>query len=438
MTNPTPTGGDSQPASPANRGRRRFFKLALLAAAAGGVGVGFHAYKPFLVNPCRDPAFDALLESPWLARIWQGLDPSKVWDCHAHLAGIGDSGSGLQVGEQLLSLWHPVLYSQRLFYLNAGCTGVESGTVDETYVRRLVALVRNMPVGAKAMLYAFDWRHDERGQPMPEASTFYVPDDYARRVAAEYPDVFEWVASIHPYRADAVDRLEAAAAQGARAVKWLPAAQSIDPASERCDAFFAALARLRLPIIIHCGEEKAVQGGVSQEHFGNPLRVRRAMEAGVRVVVAHCGSVGEDEDLDEPGTHQTSFELFARLMDQAEWKDRLFGDLSAIVLRNRKLNILKTLLTREDWHGRLFNGSDYPLPGILPLVSLSSLARNGLLPRESVRELETLREHNALYFDMALKRSLSWEGKSFPASVFETRTFFAPTYSGSSSPPRDR
>jgi mannonate dehydratase len=396
VTNQTLAEGDPQPASPANRGRRRFFKLALLAAAGGATGVAIHACKPFLVNPCRDPAFDALLENPWLARVWEGLDPSRVWDCHVHLAGIGDSGSGLRVGEQLLSLWHPVLYSQRLFYLNAGCTGAESGTVDETYVRRLVALVRNMPAGARAMLYAFDWRHDDRGQPVPEASTFYVPDDYARRVAAETPDLFEWVASIHPYRGDAVDRLEAAAAQGARAVKWLPAAQNIDPASERCDAFFAALARLRLPVIIHCGEEKAVQGGVNLGHFGNPLRLRRALDAGVRVVVAHCGSVGEDEDLDKPGTHQTSFELFARLMDRTEWKDRLFGDLSAVALRNRKPEILKTLLTREDWHGRLFNGSDYPLPGILPLTALSSLARNGLLSKEDARELGTLREHNAL------------------------------------------
>ncbi len=34
------------------------------------------------------------------------------------------------------------------------------------------------------------------------------------------------------------------------------------------------------------------------EHFGNPLLLRRALDAGVRVVVAHCGSMGEDRDLD--------------------------------------------------------------------------------------------------------------------------------------------
>ena len=32
--------------------------------------------------------------------------------------------------------------------------------------------------------------------------------------------------------------------------------------------------------------------------IGNPLRLRRALDAGVRVVVAHCASMGQDRDLD--------------------------------------------------------------------------------------------------------------------------------------------
>jgi mannonate dehydratase len=283
--------------------------------------------------------------------------------------------------------------------------------------------VAEMPAGVKLMLFAFDWFHDDQGAPSAERSTFFVSNDYARRVAAAHVDAFEWVASIHPYRADALDQLEAAAAQGARAVKWLPAAQNIDPASARCDAFYAALARLDLPLISHCGEEKAAQSS-SLEHLGNPLRLRRAMAAGVRVVVAHCATVGEDEDLDQPGRRRPSFELFARLMGQAEWKDHLYGDISAILLRNRRPDVIKTLLTHEDWHGRLLNGSDYPLPGILPLMSPQTLAKAGLLPADAVADLELLREHNPVYFDLALKRALSWRDKTFPPQVFETRDFF--------------
>ena len=406
--------------------RRRFLKLAGLLAAGSVLGLSNASARPRLVNPCRDPALGKRMESTWLARVREGLDFAKVWDCHVHLAGTGDSGNALMVGPKLLSLWHPVLYSQRLFYMNAGCVSTRPGTVDENYTQRLAMLAENTAPGFKAMLFAFDWHHGDDGVPLLDKSTFYVPDDYARRVAAARPDVFEWVASIHPYRPDALDRLEAAAAQGAKAVKWLPAAQNIDPASPRCDAFFATLARLRIPLITHCGAEKATVAG-HMEFFGNPLRLRRALEAGVRIVVAHCASKGEDEDLDKPGTRQTSFNLFARLMERPEWREHLFGDISAIVLRNRKPEVIKTLLVRNDWHGRLLNGSDYPLPGILPLVSPSALATAGLLPQEAVADLKLLREHNPLYFDLALKRSLNWQGKSFPAQVFETRAFFEHT-----------
>ena len=54
------------------------------------------------------------------------------------------------------------------------------------------------------------------------------------------PRDFEWVASIHPYRTDALEALEQAKRDGARAVKWLPSAMGIDPASPRCDRFYRA------------------------------------------------------------------------------------------------------------------------------------------------------------------------------------------------------
>ncbi|MDR2000512.1 MAG: amidohydrolase [Zoogloeaceae bacterium] len=390
-------------------------------AALFGLTIG----KPVLKNPCRDPALGDFAKTPLLARIWAGLDPAQIWDCHVHLTGMGDSNNGLVVGPMLTSPWHPLLNIQRLFYLNASCSPAASGTVDENYVSRLAMLAQNMPAGFKTLLFAFDWFCDETGTPVPEKSTFHVPNGYARKVAAAHPDVFEWAASIHPCRPDAVDQLQAAAAGGAKAVKWLPAAQNIDPASPRCDAFFAALARLKLPLITHCGAEKATVTS-KLEYFGNPLRLRRALDAGVRVVVAHCASDGTDDDLDKPGTRQTSFALFARLMDRPEWRENLRGDISAIVLRNHEHRVIKALLIREDWHGRLLNGSDYPLPGILPIISPAALAAAGLLPRETVATLETLREYNPLYFDFALKRLLSWQGKTFPATVFETRKFFEP------------
>ncbi len=409
---------DSRRAPPSPR-RRRF--LGMLA----GTAAGWAAARPLLVNPCRAALPPEFAASPWLARAWAGLDPAQVWDCHVHVAGTGDGGSGIEIGPQLSSWLYPVQYTQRLFYMNAGCAHDAPGRVDASYAARLRNLVEGMPAGFKALLFAFERFHDEAGRPVPEHMAFHVPDAYARWLAAEFPAGFEWAASIHPYRPDAVDALQAAIAGGARAVKWLPAAMGMDPASPKCDAFYRVLAEARLSLIVHCGEEKAVKGGDTQ-HLGNPLLLRRALDAGVKVVVAHCATIGEDIDLDagSAGPRRASFDLFARLMAEPRAKDRLYGDISAIVLRNRDSERIKALLQRGEWHPRLLNGSDYPLPGILPIVSPAALARAGLLPAEAVADLEGIREHNPLLFDLAVKRLLAWEGQSFPTAVFETRRVF--------------
>src|SRR4030095_5363702 len=85
-------------------------------------------------------------------------------------------------------------------------------------------------------------------------------DAWAASVARHHDERFGWVASIHPYRDDALARLEQAIAQGALAVKWLPSAMNIDLRDPRCVPFYARLQRARLPLIVHVGEEKAVPG----------------------------------------------------------------------------------------------------------------------------------------------------------------------------------
>ena len=50
----------------------------------------------------------------------------------------------------------------------------------------------------------------------PEMQSLLHPFQYARRVARTFPRHFEWIASIHPYRRDAVSALEAARGNGAR------------------------------------------------------------------------------------------------------------------------------------------------------------------------------------------------------------------------------
>ena len=88
---------------------------------------------------------------------------------------------------------------------------------------------------------------------------FHIPDAYARDVARKHPEYFEWAASIHPYRKDAIEALEQAR-DGARAVKWLPSAMGIDPASPKCDRFYEALSKNHIPLIAHAASSAQCSG----------------------------------------------------------------------------------------------------------------------------------------------------------------------------------
>lgn len=394
--------------------------LALAALPLTGCPLSF---EQGLMAECRAGAFDAE-ERRWLARAWEGLRVDRVWDTHAHLFGNGRSKSGVFVEPEFDRPRTPAKLARRMFFLNGGCISGDEERFDQAMVARLVTLVDQLPVGAKVVLLAFDFTYDESGARREDLTSFAVANEYARRIAATRPDRFEWIASVHPYRADAIEALEAAKRGGARAVKWLPPAMNIDLASSRCRPFYDALRRLDLPLLVHVGEEQAV-AGAERHDLANPLFLRHPLEAGVRVIAAHCASLGKSPDLDAHAKPEVeSFGLFERLMSHKPYEGRLFGDISGITQLNRHA-ALPRILAHDDWEGRLLNGSDYPLPGIMPLFSLKAMVSAGLLDEAVVAPLRSLREKNALAFDFALKRNLrAPNGRRLPASVFETRDFF--------------
>lgn len=409
--------------------RRRF----LLSAGLAGLGMaGYAAWRLWpeqgLVNPCLGEMPPQLAKHPLVQAALEGLDPAKVWDAHVHILGVGDgpdaTGAAFNDGH---GTWRwPLLAAQRWFFLNATCIA-DDAPVDRAYLAGLRGLAAAMPAGNKLLLLALDAWHDEHGVAVPARTHLFIGNDYCAAAARTAPERFEWAASVHPYRADALSELARVKQLGARALKWLPAAQGIDPASPRCDRFYEGLVRLGLPLISHAGDERAMPG---DDSMGNPLRLRRALEHGVRVIVAHCASMGASPDLDRGESRLVdNFSLFERLMDQPAYEGRLFGDLSAITQSARAGAPLKRILERAreggDWAGRLLNGSDYPLPAIMPLYSPRQLVESGYIDAAMMEPLTSIRRHHPLLFDFVLKRHLRLGGKGLATSVFETRRMFA-------------
>lgn len=331
------------------------------------------------------------------------LDPARLVDVHAHLAGIGTDGSGCEVNPRMRSWLHPFDRARFEAYFSAsGVTDRAHG--DREFVEVLARLARE--AGGRRVLLAFDRHHHESGSALPEETEFHVPNDWARAAAAREPRLFLFGASVHPYRPDALAELERVAGGGAKLVKWLPNAMGIDPANPRCDAFYAKLVELRLVLLSHTGEELAVDAGEAQE-LGNPLRLRRALDAGVTVIAAHCASLGAHADLDHPDRPRVpGLDLFLRLMDEERYEGLLFGELSAITNRNRPRRVIDELMRRRDLHARFVNGSDWPLPAIDVLIEIDRYVRWGFLEASALAPLREIYRANPLSFDLALKRAL--------------------------------
>ncbi|GLH74997.1 metal-dependent hydrolase [Geothrix limicola] len=361
------------------------------------------------------PAAQTLID-----RACAGLDPARpIVDLHVHAVGLGQDGDGTSVNPDKFSPRHPFKRLETGLYLKA--TGVrDMARFDQQYLEVLVARAQAFPHPLKVHLLAMDRAYHGDGTPDPTRTEFHVPNAYVFEAAAEHSERFVPVISIHPARQDAIRELEACAAKGARLLKWLPNAQGIDPADPRYDAFYTRMKELGIALLTHAGEEKAVAVKDAQA-LGNPLRLRRPLDLGVTVIVAHCASLGRNADLDHPGTSASNFDLFLRLMDEPKYRGRLFGDLSAITQINRLPAPLCTLLARPDLDGRLFNGSDYPLPGVDLVIWTRRLVQLRMITAGERKALNEIWKRNPLLFDYVLKRTLRdpKTGRRWPASLFQ-------------------
>jgi len=356
-----------------------------------------------------------------IKRAFDDIEPSRLIDHHTHIAGLGSQGSGAFVNPKMLTWRHPFHRLKFKVYMSSGGVNHEADA-DKQFIDRLEKLVMYMPQHGTHRLLAFDKNYRPDGSVNLEKTEFYVPNEYVFQLAGRRPDLFVPNISVNPYRPDALAELRRWAEKGARVVKWLPNAMGIDPSDPACDNFYRAMKELDLILLSHGGEEKAVEAQEDQK-LGNPLLLRRALDHGVKVIVAHCAGLGSNEDLDDPHRKIVSnFDLFLRLMEEKRYEGVLFGEISAMTQFNRVGPPLTTILSREDLHPRLVNGSDYPLPAVNVLIRTKPLLKCGYLDQTESEYLKEIYHYNPLLFDFVLKRTLKVPGtnKRLPASMFMT------------------
>jgi predicted TIM-barrel fold metal-dependent hydrolase len=207
-----------------------------------------------------------------------------------------------------------------------------------------------------AVILAFDAVHSEDGAMDLSRTHLYVTNDYVIELAARHPKML-FGASVHPYRGDAVAELERCARAGAKLVKWLPLTQDFNPADPKCFPFYEALAHLKIPLLSHTGFEQSLP--TIRPDVADPLLLMPAIERGVTIIAAHCGTKST------PWNHDY-LPNWAKLAREHE---HFYGDTSALNLPTRSY-AYKTVTKDPVLRSKLVHGSDWPIIPVPPTSSI--------------------------------------------------------------------
>lgn len=310
-------------------------------------------------------------------------------DCHVHLV-CSAATQGAYVSPRMRrkpAFW----FIERMFALHKIEDPVQK---DAAYVEQLVDFVETSELD-RAVLLGFDRVYGSDGRVDEAHTHVYVPNDLVFDVCAKYPEHFLAGASVHPLREDALDELERVKQRGAVLVKLLPNSHRFDPGDARLDPYWKKLADLKLGLLIHAGFEHTIPTG--DQALGRPERLRRALDSGVTLIVAHAGTAGMFHLTETMGA-------FWKLIEQYP---NCYGDTSALTnfWRAKYLNFILDPNRLERAFGvriaepesQLVHGSDFPIP-ITPFAFRTKLTKT---EREQIRSLSS-----PLQKDIAIKRSL--------------------------------
>jgi predicted TIM-barrel fold metal-dependent hydrolase len=222
-------------------------------------------------------------------------------------------------------------------------------TIDQDWVANISKLVAESTVDYGVVL-GFDGVYEKNDGSLNHShSQMIIPAEWVFKVCRQYNNLLP-APSINPYRRDALEILDYCIENGAVCIKWLPAAQAINPGDEFIDEFYRKCAAAQIPVLIHMGGEKTFKTVTPQ--FNNVDRLIRPLELGVKVICAHTATriIGTSEADQIPA-----------LKHLLKTYPHLWVDNSGLCNPSRFSHV-PTLARDSDITKRTLYGSDFPVP----------------------------------------------------------------------------
>jgi uncharacterized protein len=275
----------------------------------------------------------------------------EVIDVHVHFGSPEDATSGCYWSkefEQQPAYAAMLLLTHNLFK-KIGFQNV---------LDHLLGVIHGSKCVDQSVVLAMDQTYETDGTLRKDKTHLYVPNRFVAGLAKEDPRIL-FGASVHPYRRDWEAELDFCLQNRAVLCKWIPSTQLIDPSGDQCLPFYRKLAAHNLPLLCHAGPEYAIPtSDKSFNRFNNPIHLRKALDLGVAVIIAHC-SLPYFGEFDSG--YLDDLQDFLGLFGEADARGwNLYADLSALTGAFRSGYVGKYIVGLP--HRRLLFGSDYPIP----------------------------------------------------------------------------
>lgn len=303
-------------------------------------------------------------------------------DVHMHLAGTGCCNSGCWISPRFRSR-----YTFRLLKMLHRISNHQmETTIDQDWATKISNLVAQSSIDYGVVL-GFDGVYQRGdGSFSNDLSQMVIPAEWVFSVCRSHKNLLP-APSINPYRKNALELLDYCIKNGAVCIKWLPAAQDIDPNDAQIDEFYRMCATAGLPVLIHMGGEKTFHTVTAE--FNNVERLKRPLELGVKIICAHTATriIGSSEPDQVP-----------QLRELLRAYPHLWVDNSGMCNPSRYAHVPE--LARDDLiTSRTLYGSDFPVPSnaayFIPQLGLKKVVRYE-------------RMTNALDRDVAIKREFGY------------------------------
>jgi len=265
-----------------------------------------------------------------------------IYDIHVHIWGTGSRhGDNTILKSYRASKTYAKVLQKLAFPPDAG----DWYEFDESYMEKVLGYLKTSVVN-RAVLLGMDFAYLRDSTRDIDHSLISAGHDYLCEVAASNEKLL-FAGSVHPYRPDALQELEAIIKHGACLVHWLPVAQNIRADDPICFPYYEMLAHYKVPLLCHCGGEDSLR--MYSDELGNPKLLIPALERGVTVIAGHCGTQFKFGGLN----------YFEAWKEMALKYEHFYGDLSSFYTLAR-LWPLGTMIETPELESKLLFGSDFP------------------------------------------------------------------------------